>query len=386
MATVKLQHCLYAKINIDMLKQTPLYNLHLELGAKMVPFAGYLMPMQSGNGTLHEHLHCRSHAGLFDISHMGQCLILGDNAVHAIEQLVPGDIAGLKPGEQKYTVLTNINGGIMDDIVITRLDSGLMVIVNAACKDKDFKYLYSHLSGLCCFNELNGQALFALQGPAAASVMEKFSAQAAELSFMQACGAYIDGIKCNISRSGYTGEDGFEILVGNRYAEQLARLLLDEDEVEPIGLAARDTLRLEAGLCLYGHEINESITPVEAGLRWLFKRNYNQPSGLAKNKFPGADRILEQLQNGPEKIRAGLLVKSKIPVREGSAICNTEGLAVGYVTSGNFSPSLGQPIAMAFLDRKSAGLGNTLYAQVRDHRIEVSVTSLPFVPHRYHRT
>lgn len=366
-----------------MLKQTPLYNLHLELGAKMVPFAGYLMPMQYGNGTLHEHLHCRSHAGLFDISHMGQCLILGDDAVHAIEQLAPGDIAGLKPGEQKYTVLTNIDGGIMDDIVITRLDSGLMVIVNAACKDKDFKYLYSHLSGLCCFNELNGQSLFALQGPAAASVMEKFSAQAAELSFMQACGTYIDGIKCNISRSGYTGEDGFEILVGNRYAEQLARLLLAENEVEPIGLAARDSLRLEAGLCLYGHEINESITPVEAGLRWLFKKNHNQ---LAQNRFPGADKILDQLQNGPKKIRAGLLVKSKIPVREGSDIYNAKGLAVGYVTSGNFSPSLGQPIAMALLGRKFANLGNTLYAQVRDHRIEVTVTPLPFIPHRYHKT
>ena len=368
-----------------MLKQTPLYNLHLELGAKMVPFAGYLMPMQYGNGTLHEHLHCRSHAGLFDISHMGQCLILGDDAAHAIEQLTPGDIAGLRPGVQKYTVLTNTDGGIMDDIVITRLESGLMIIVNAACKDKVFKYLYGHLSGLCCFNELSGQALLALQGPAAASVMEKFAAQTVELSFMQACGAYIDGIKCNISRSGYTGEDGFEILVGNRYAERLARLLLAEDDVEPIGLAARDTLRMEAGLCLYGHEINESITPVEAGLQWLFKKNYSQFSGLAQNKFPGADKILDQLQNGSEKIRAGLLVASKIPVREGSEVCNAEGVAVGYVTSGSFSPSLGQPIAMALLDRKSADLGNTLYAQVRNHRIEVAVTPLPFVPHRYHK-
>ncbi|MDP1664978.1 MAG: glycine cleavage system aminomethyltransferase GcvT [Methylobacter sp.] len=360
-----------------MLKQTPLYNLHLELGARMVPFAGYLMPVQYGKGTLHEHLHCRSHAGFFDISHMGQCLILGDDAVDELERLAPGDIAALKSGEQKYTVLTNNNGGIIDDIVITRIDTGLMIIVNAACKDKDFKYLYSRLSGRCCFNELTGQALFALQGPAAVSVIEKFSAQAAELSFMQACGTSIKGIKCNISRSGYTGEDGFEILVGHHYAEQLARLLLAEEAVEPIGLAARDTLRLEAGLSLYGHELNESITPVEAGLQWLLKKGGNQ--------FPGADKILAQLQYGPEKIRVGLLVDGKIPVREGSVICNSEGSAVGYVTSGSFSPSLGRPIAMALLDPYTVDLDNPLYTMVRDHRITVTMTPLPFVPHRYHR-
>jgi aminomethyltransferase len=360
-----------------MLKQTPLYNLHLELGAKMVPFSGFLLPVQYGKGTLHEHQHCRNHAGFFDISHMGQCLVLGDDAVYGLEKLIPGNITGLKIGEQKYTVLTNNDGGVMDDIVITRIESGLMIIVNAACKDKDFKYLYNHLSGLCCFNELSGQSLFALQGPAAASVMEKFSGQAAKLSFMHACGTYINGIKCNISRSGYTGEDGFEILVGNHYAEQLARLLLAEEEVEPIGLGARDTLRLEAGLCLYGHELSESITPVEAGLGWLFKRSHNQ--------FPGADIIQAQLQQGPERIRAGLLVNSKMPVREGSVIYSNEDIAIGYVTSGSFSPSLGQPIAMAMLDRNFANLGNKLYAKVRDHHIPVTVTPMPFVPHRYHR-
>jgi aminomethyltransferase len=359
-----------------MLKQTPLYNLHLELGAKMVPFAGYHMPLHYGNGTLHEHLHCRKHAGFFDISHMGQCLILGEDAVQELGQLIPGDIAGLRIGQQIYTVLTNNDGGIMDDIIITRIESGVMIIANANCKDKDFKYLYNHLSGRCCFNELTGQALFALQGPAAASVMQKFSAQAAKLAFMQACGTSIDGIKCNVARCGYTGEDGFEILVANHYAEQLARLLLAEDGVEPIGLAARDTLRLEAGLCLYGHEINESITPVEAGLQWLLKKNHNQ--------FPGAEKILAQLQHGSKKIRAGLLVEGKIPVREGCEIYNSKGLAVGYVTSGGFSPSLAQPIAMALLDRIVADEGNTLYAQVRDHRIAVTVTPLPFVPHRYY--
>jgi aminomethyltransferase len=360
-----------------MLKQTPLYNLHLKLGAKMVPFAGYQMPLHYDKGIIHEHQHCRSQAGFFDISHMGQCLILGDSAASELERLTPSDITGLKSGTQKYTVLTNNEGGIIDDIIITRIDSGLMIIVNAACKDKDFSYLKSHLSGRCDFRELPDHALFAIQGPAAASVMQKYSADAAGLSFMQACETEINGISCNISRSGYTGEDGFEISVASQYAEQLACLLLAEDAVEAIGLGARDTLRLEAGLSLYGHELNETITPVEAGLQWLFKKGHNQ--------FPGADKILSQLQHGSEKIRAGLLVESKIPVRDGCDIINNEDRVIGYVTSGSFSPSLGKPIAMALLERNSVSLGNTLYAMVRDRKIAVTVTKLPFIPHRYHR-
>ena len=360
-----------------MLKQTPLYSLHLELGAKMAPFAGYLMPINYGKGALHEHLHCRSHAGFFDISHMGQCRILGDEAVHELGQLTPGDIAELKVGKQKYTVLTNSDGGIIDDLIITRIESGLTMVVNAVCKDKVFNYLIGQLSDRRCFNELNGQALFALQGPAAAAIMQKFSEPAANLAFMQACDAIINSIPCHISRCGYTGEDGFEISVNNDYAEQLARLLLAEDDVEPIGLAARNSLRLEAGLCLYGHEIDESITPVEAGLQWLLKKGHND--------FPGADHILAQLQHGSEKIRVGLQVESKIPVREGSEIYNKEDIAIGHVTSGGFSPSLGQPIAMALLARHAAKPGNTLYAKVREHRIAVTVTPLPFIPHRYHR-
>jgi len=360
-----------------MLKQTPLYKLHLELGAKMVPFAGYQMPLQYSKGIIHEHLHCRSHAGFFDISHMGQCLISGDGAASDLEQLTPSDITGLKPGTQKYTVLTNNDGGIIDDIIITRIDSGLMIIVNAACKDKDFTYLKGHLSGHCDFKELPDHALFAIQGPLAATVMRKFSSDAAALSFMQACVTEISGILCNISRSGYTGEDGFEISVGNQYAEQLACLLLAEDDVEAVGLGARDTLRLEAGLSLYGHELNESITPVEAGLQWVIKKGHNQ--------FPGADKILNQLHLGSEKIRAGLVVESKIPVREGSVIIDNEDKVVGHVTSGSFSPTLSKPVAMALLDRTSVSLGNTLYAIVRDRKIAVTVTKLPFIPHRYHR-
>ncbi|MGZ8224800.1 MAG: glycine cleavage system aminomethyltransferase GcvT [Methylobacter sp.] len=360
-----------------MLKQTPLFNLHLELGANMVPFAGYQMPVHYTQGIIHEHLHCRSHAGFFDISHMGQCLIQGDSAANELEQLTPSDITGLKPGQQKYTVLTNSNGGIIDDIIVTRNSSGLMVIVNAACKDKDFEHLKSHLSDRCHFEDLPDHSLFALQGPAAAMIMQKFSPQTADLSFMQSCETEISGIKCNISRSGYTGEDGFEISVSNHYAEQLARSLLAEHEVEPIGLGARDTLRLEAGLCLYGHELTETITPVEAGLQWVFKKGHS--------RFPGAGKILDQLQQGAERIRTGLLVESKIPVREGSVIINNEAITISHVTSGSFSPSLGKPIAMALLDRKFVSLGNTLHANVRDRLIAVTVTKLPFIPHRYYR-
>jgi aminomethyltransferase len=372
-----------------MLKQTPLYNLHLELGAKMVPFAGYRMPLHYSNGIIHEHLHCRSHAGFFDISHMGQCLVLGDDAAGELERLTPSDITGLKTGTQKYTVLTNSDGGIIDDIIITRIDSGLMIIVNAACKDKDFTHLKSHLSERCVFKELPDHALFALQGPAAASIIGKFSAQAIGLSFMQACETEIKGIACTISRSGYTGEDGFEISVANQYAEQLAGLLLAEDDVEAVGLGARDTLRLEAGLSLYGHELNEVITPVEAGLQWVIKKPFGfaqgKPFDIAQFKFPGADKILAQMQLGTGKIRAGLVVESKIPVRDGADIISNEDRVIGHVTSGGFSPSLGKPVAMALLERNSASLGNALYAMVRGQKIAVTVTKLPFIPHRYHR-
>ena len=355
-----------------MLKQTPLYNFHLELSAKMVGFGGYLMPIQYKLGIIQEHLHCRNHAGLFDISHMGQCLILGESAAAELEKLTPSIFSTLKLGQQKYSVLTNVDGGIIDDIMVTRIDGGLMLIVNAGCKDKDFVHLKSQLSPRCEFQELPDHALCALQGVKAATIMQKFSPAAAELRFMHACHTDINGIPCHISRSGYTGEDGFEISVTNQHAETLARLLLAEEEVEAIGLGARDTLRLEAGLCLYGHELNETITPVEAGLNWVIK----QTSG-----FLGADKMKTPF----EKIRAGLLVESKIPVRDGSVISDSNDNNVGYVTSGSFSPSLGKPIAMALLNRDSASIGNTLYASVREQKVAVTVTRLPFIPHRYLR-
>jgi aminomethyltransferase len=360
-----------------MLKQTPLHQLHLDLGGKMTAFAGYQLPIHYQNGIIHEHLHCRSHAGFFDISHMGQCLISGDEAVSELERLTPSDITGLKPEQQKYTVLTNDEGGIIDDIIITRIESGLTVVVNAACKDKDFNYLVSRLSSRCQFIELQELALVALQGPSAATIMQKFSAIAANLPFMTACETELGGIHCTVSRCGYTGEDGFEISVANSDAEALARLLLAEKNVIPIGLGARDTLRLEAGLCLYGHELNETITPVEAGLHWLIKKGHSD--------FPGADKIIRQLQFGTEKIRAGLVVDSKVPVREGSVILNNEKKEVGHATSGSFSPSLGKPIAMAMLDRHYSTLGTRLHAKVREHHVAVTVTRLPFIPHRYQR-
>ncbi|MEQ1546782.1 glycine cleavage system aminomethyltransferase GcvT [Methyloglobulus sp.] len=360
-----------------MLKQTLLYQLHLELGAKMVAFGGYHMPIYYPGGIIHEHLHCRSKAGFFDISHMGQCLISGDEAANELERLTPSDIIGLKRGQQKYTVLTNEEGGIIDDIIITRTHFGLMVVVNASCKDKDFHYLASQLSNRCHFVEFTDQALFALQGPIAATIIRKFSVSDADLAFMTAHETELEGIKCIISRCGYTGEDGFEISVANDHAEALARLLLAEKDVIPIGLGARDTLRLEAGLCLYGHELNETITPVEAGLSWIIKKGH---SG-----FPGADTIIRQLQQGPEKIRVGLIVDSKQPIREGSTVFNDNDEIIGHVTSGSFAPSLGKPVAMALLERHYSGLGIRLYAKVRDHQVAATITRLPFIPHRYHR-
>lgn len=359
------------------LKQTPLYDLHLQLGAKMTAFAGYQMPVQYPKGIIHEHLHCRSRTGFFDISHMGQCRVLGDEAAAELEKLTPGGIVDLSVSAQKYTVLTNAEGGVIDDIIVTRIEVGLAIIVNAGCKDKDFAYLRAWLSGNCRFEELADSALFALQGPGAAAVMAKFAPAAARLSFMHACETELAGVACAVSRSGYSGEDGFEISLAKAEAGRIARLLLAEDGVEPIGLGARDTLRLEAGLCLYGHELSETITPIEARLQWLFKKGHRD--------FPGAERILAQLQDGAERVRVGLLVDGRIPVREGCAIVHQD-QPIGTVTSGSFSPSLNRPVAMALLDRRFAANGTVLTAIVRNSPISVTVSPLPFVPHRYLRS
>lgn len=359
------------------LQHTPLYELHRELGAKMTAFAGYAMPVQYGKGIIHEHLHCRVHAGLFDISHMGQCRILGQGAAAALERLTPGGIVDLAIGGQKYTLLTHADGGVMDDIVVTRTADGVSLIVNAGCKEKDFAYLRSQLPLDAVFEQDPDSALLALQGPEASAVLATWSEQANQLSFMHACSAQIAGMACTISRSGYTGEDGFEISVPRRQAEQLARLLLSDARVEPIGLGARDTLRLEAGLCLYGHELSDAITPIEARLQWLFKKGHAD--------FPGAGIILEQKRQGAERLRVGLLVDGRIPLREGCELADAAGSKAGRVTSGSFSPSLNRPIAMALVRAELAPPGVELTAMVRDQVITATVCALPFIPHRYRR-
>lgn len=331
------------------------------------------MPLQYPGGIIGEHLHCREQAGLFDISHMGLCQVSGDDVSTELERLTPSTIRTLQPGQQRYTVLTNAQGGILDDIVITRLPEGFMLVVNSACKEKDFNHLYRHFGSR--LKIMPDQALFALQGPKAADVIQQLAPEACKLKFMQCCHADIDKIPCLISRSGYTGEDGFEIAVSAKDARMLAETLLSFDQVKPIGLGARDSLRLEAGLSLYGHELTENTTPVETGLGWLIaKDNHN---------FPGAKIIHEQLRQGAPRKRIGLLIDGKQPVREHSEIHKDSGRKVGFVTSGGFAPSLKRPIALALIDSRCAD--QTLYSTIRNKTITLRVTATPFVPHRYHR-
>jgi len=355
------------------LKHTPLYDLHLALNAKMVSFAGYQMPIQYPSGIIKEHLHCRSLAGFFDISHMGQCLVRGDNIAEQLDKLVPSDILNLSVGEQRYTVLTNTEGGIIDDLIIARLEGGFMLVFNAACKEKVITYLQSNLQGH--LKLLSEHALLALQGPSAKDVMAELSAQACDLAFMQVLQIDINGMQCTVSRSGYTGEDGFEISVAKQHAQLLTELILSFAQVQPVGLGARDTLRLEAGLSLYGHELNEDISPVEAGLSWLIDKN--------KYGYPGAEVIQQQLQQGAARKRVGLLVEGKIPVRDHCQVYSGDDVLVGTITSGSFSPSLNQPIALALIDAQC--LDETLYAQIRNKKIALHVTKLPFVAHQYYR-
>ena len=366
----------FASYHMSELKRTALYQLHLNLDAKMVAFAGYEMPVQYGSGIIQEHLHCREQAGFFDISHMGQFLITGPTVAEELETLVPSDITGLKRGQQRYTVLTNKNGGIIDDIIITCLESGFLAVVNAACKEKDFTHLKHHLSNQCEIKILQDKALLALQGPASAQIMAQLSKHAAELKFMQACSAHIADMECFISRCGYTGEDGFEISVNNIHVETLAKRLLSFSEVKPVGLGARDTLRLEAGLSLYGHELNDSISPVEAGLKWTFRKG--------ATNFLGADIIQTQSLSDTSRRRVGLIIEGKIPVRENTELFDDQDQSVGFVTSGSFSPSLGKPIALALIN--SGHKAPVLFAKIRKHLITLNIAPLPFIPHRYQRS
>jgi aminomethyltransferase len=372
------------------LRRTPLHALHLARGGKMVPFAGYEMPVQYAAGVMKEHLHTRSHAGLFDVSHMGQIALHAksghvEDAAAALERLVPQDIVGVAPGRQRYAQFTNDAGGILDDLMVANFGSHLLLVVNAACKADDEAHLRAHLSDDCVIEQLADRALLALQGPNAETVLAKFCEGIAAMRFMDAGPHRLDGIDCFVSRSGYTGEDGFEISVPADRAEALAAALLDDGCVLPIGLGARDSLRLEAGLCLYGHDIDTATTPIEAGLAWSIQRS-RRDVGKRPGGFLGADVILNQFA-GVARCRVGLRPEGRGSVREGAKLFadDTSPDAIGVVTSGGFGPSVNAPVAMGYVPATHPADGTRLFAEVRGQRVAVCVKDLPFVPHNYKR-
>jgi aminomethyltransferase len=344
----------------------------------MVPFAGYAMPVQYPAGILKEHLHTREAAGLFDVSHMGQAFLMGDEAVEAFETLVPGDYAGLAEGKTRYTVLLNDQGGIMDDLMATRIPGGLYLVVNAACKTQDFAHIEAGTKGRATLEILNDRALLALQGPEAGDVLARLAPATVNMTFMTFKKVDIADIPCFVTRSGYTGEDGFEISVPSARAEELAKKLLAEAEVEPSGLGARDSLRLEAGLCLYGHDISTDTTPVEGDIKWVVNKRRRESGG-----FPGADIILDQLKNGTERLRVGILPEGRAPARDGTEIQDLEGNAIGTVTSGGFGPSVGGPIAMGYVKSAFAAEGTPVNLIVRGKALAAKIVKMPFTRKSY---
>ncbi len=366
------------------LLKTPLHALHVELGAKMVPFGGYDMPVQYATGILAEHKHTRTAAGLFDVSHMGQVLLKGADASAALESLVPVDVIDLPLFKQRYALFTNDRGGIQDDLMITRREGDLFVVVNAACKAQDIAHLQQHIGSRCTVQPLPDQALLALQGPQAVTALSRLNADVAKLTFMTGGFFTLAGIDTFLTRSGYTGEDGFEISVPAAQAEALARALLAQPEVKPIGLGARDTLRLEAGLCLYGHDIDTTTTPVEGALTWAIQK-VRRAGGARAGGYPGAAAIDAQLANGASRKRVGLISAERMPVREGAKVVNADGAEIGVVTSGSLGPTVNQPVALAYLATPHAAIGTDVFAIVRDKRVPMRVTALPFTPNRYYR-
>ena len=366
------------------LLKTPLHTLHLELGAKLVPFAGYEMPVAYPAGILAEHRHCRSAAALFDVSHMGQLRLVGDGAARALETLVPMDVAGLAVGRQRYAFFTNPAGGILDDLMVTRREADLLLVVNASNKDADLRHLTDRIGGRCQIVPMFERALLALQGPKAASALAALAPEVAELSFMSGRAVTLAGAECFVTRSGYTGEDGYEIAVDAAEAEALARALLALPGVLPAGLGARDTLRLEAGLCLHGHDIDPTTTPIEAGLGWAIQK-VRRTGGERAGGYPGASIIEGELAVGALRKRVGLIGLERMPVREGAVVSDRAGRRIGHVTSGTIGPSVDQPIAMAYLDADHAIVGHEVHADVRGKPQPMRVSPMPFAPHRYFR-
>jgi aminomethyltransferase len=371
----------------DLLK-TPLHDLHIELGARMVPFAGYIMPVQYPAGLMAEHLHCRASAALFDVSHMGQLKLTGSDTAAALESLIPIDVAGMAAGQQRYGFFTNDQGGILDDLMLTRHEAGdhteWLLIVNASNKDADTAHLTSRIGQRCTVQPRPDLALLALQGPLAVNALARLNPAVAELGFMNGAAFTLNGAPCFATRSGYTGEDGFEISVPAEHAEALARALLAQPEVKPAGLGSRDTLRLEAGLCLHGNDIDPTTTPIEASLNWAIQK-VRRAGGARAGGYPGADVIAAQLADGPARRRVGLIGLERVPVRPGTAIVDASGAALGTVTSGTLAPTANQPIAIAYLPAAHAAPGTDVWAEVRGKRVPMRVSTLPFVPNRYVR-
>jgi len=372
--------------------QTPLHALHLRLGARMVTFAGYAMPVQYPTGLIAEHKQCRESAALFDVSHMGQLRLVGADAAAALESLVPVDVVDLGVGRQRYAFFTNATGGLLDDLMIVRPAPGaaggtfgeLFLVVNAGCKDADLRHMQTHIGHRCAVVSMPERALLALQGPKSVAALSRLNPEVASLVFMSGGVFDLLGVPCFVTRSGYTGEDGFEISVPAERAEALAEALLAQPEVMPAGLGARDTLRLEAGLCLYGHDIDETTSPVEAGLTWAIQK-VRRPGGARAGGYPGAAVIENHLAGAAPSKRVGLVGLERVPVREGTVIVGAHGRKLGTVTSGTLAPSVDKPIAMAYLPVDHALAQHEVFAEVRGKRLPMRVTPMPFHPHRYQR-
>ena len=370
------------------LRRTPLYDLHVAAGAKMVPFAGYDMPVQYPLGVLKEHLWTRDKAGLFDVSHMGICWLRGPDHVttaRALEALLPADILNLKPGQQRYSQLLADDGGILDDLMVTRPegaenDGTLLLVVNAGCKDADYAHIAANLPAGVRLEVDEARALIALQGPRAAAVMSKLVPGVESMSFMTGRFGAFDGQSIHLTRSGYTGEDGYEIAVPNAHVAKIWTLLTASPDVEPIGLGARDSLRLEAGLCLYGHDIDTTTSPIEARLQWSIQKRRRDEGG-----FPGASRIKAELASGPSRRRAGIKPAGRAPAREGTEIQDMNGKPIGSITSGGFGPSVNGPVAMGYVESAHADLGTPIQLVVRGKAMPATIANMPFAPHRYVR-